>query len=563
MKTLVLTLVLAIPGLHGQTLTRGPYLQMATETSMTIRWKTSTNMTGRVSLGTTMGNLNIHVDEATPGTEHLVNVTGLTPSTTYYYGLGTNGQMLAGGTPDYRFTTAPATGTSAPTRILAFGDSGTGGPTQLAVRDAILAYQGNRPADVWLLLGDNAYGSGQEFEYQAYFFDKYPQILRRTPAWSCLGNHDTANQTDPSGTYPYFQLFSFPTAGECGGVASGLEHYYSFNHGQTHFICLDSMTSDRSTTGAMANWLRSDLASATDSRWIIAFWHHPPYSKGTHNSDTELPMIQMRTNFVPILEEGGVDLILCGHSHAYERSCLLDGHYGISNTLTPAMKKNSGDGRVNGDGPYLKPRLRGGGHHGFVQAIAGSAGSADGGTFGHPAIIHGMNIPGALVIDVDDERLDAAMVQPTGIPSGSSFTIADSFTILKHANQDSDGDGMPDDYETTKGLNPTNHADAALDRNDDGITNFEEYQVSPQSANGVSHRVLIQRNAENTVSRLVFFTAAGFKHRILSSEDLAGWSPASDWIAGDDTPHAWTDTALPAPLEGRRMFRIEITSDPP
>jgi hypothetical protein len=561
MKSHFLIALLLIESLVAQTVTRGPYLQMATDTSMTIRWKTSTSMTGRVSLGTTTGNLDVHVDETTPGTEHLVNVTGLSPSTTYYYSLGTNGQVLAGGTPDFRFTTAPATGTSAPTRILAFGDSGTGGPTQLAVRDAIIAYQGSRPADVWLLLGDNAYNSGQEFEYQANFFAKYPQILRRTPVWSCLGNHDTANQTNPAGAYPYFQLFTFPTGGECGGVASGLEHYYSFNHGQTHFICLDSMTSDRSPTGAMANWLRSDLATAGNSRWIIAFWHHPPYSKGTHNSDIETPMIQMRTNFVPILEDGGVDLILCGHSHAYERSCLLDGHYGISTTLTPAMKKNPGDGRVNGNGAYLKPRLRGNGHHGFVQAIAGSAGSADGGVFGHPAIIQSLNVPGALIIDVDDERLDAAMVQPSGNPAGSSFIIADSFTILKQEHPDSDGDGIPNDYETAKGLNPNNPADAALDQDDDGITNLEEYILETQPS--PKRRVLPRVDPVTKHTRVAFYAEADSSYRVFFSDDLIQWVPGSSWIAGDNSARAWTDDGSTSPHGNKRFYRIEIVPGPP
>ena len=37
----------------------------------------------------------------------------------------------------------------------------------------------------------------------------------------------------------------------------------------------------------------------------------------------------MRQNALPILEADGVDLVLTGHSHSYERSFLLDGHYGV------------------------------------------------------------------------------------------------------------------------------------------------------------------------------------------------------------------------------------------
>src|SRR5438552_16877275 len=135
-------------------------------------------------------------------------------------------------------------------------------------------------------------------------------------------------------------MFTLPKAAEAGGMASGTEDYYSFDYGNVQFICLDSMTSDRSPSGAMMTWLQNDLASTT-LNWIIAYWHHPPYSKGSHNSDTEQQLIEMRQNANPILESHGVDLVLTGHSHSYERSFLLDGHYGTSNTLTSAMIKDS------------------------------------------------------------------------------------------------------------------------------------------------------------------------------------------------------------------------------
>ena len=73
------------------------------------------------------------------------------------------------------------------------------------------------------------------------------------------------------------------------------------------------------TPSPMAIWLRSDLA-VTTNRWLVAFWHHPPYTKGSHDSDAEAELIEMRQNIVPILEAGGVDLVLSGHSHSYERS---------------------------------------------------------------------------------------------------------------------------------------------------------------------------------------------------------------------------------------------------
>ena len=80
---------------------------------------------------------------------------------------------------------------------------------------------------------------------------------------------------------------SRPSGG--GGVASGTELYYSFDYADIHFICLDSHTSGNYNaalgTGMFA-WLESDLM-ATTQNWIIAYFHHPPYTKASHDSDSE------------------------------------------------------------------------------------------------------------------------------------------------------------------------------------------------------------------------------------------------------------------------------------
>ena len=52
----------------------------------------------------------------------------------------------------------------------------------------------------------------------------------------------------------------------------------------------------------MWTWLHADLQANT-ADWTIAYWHHPPYSKGSHDSDDEDPLIEMRENFVPLLED--------------------------------------------------------------------------------------------------------------------------------------------------------------------------------------------------------------------------------------------------------------------
>jgi hypothetical protein len=251
----------------------------------------------------------------------------------------------------------------------------------------------------------------------------YPTILRQSVLWPAIGNHDTAQSSNPPASLPYFAMFTLPANAEAGGMASGTERYYSFDYANIHFICLDSMTSDRSSTGPMATWLRADLASTT-RQWAIAFWHHPPYSKGSHNSDTEQNLVEMRQTFLPILEDGGVDLVLAGHSHSYERSFLIDGHYGTSSTFTNAMKKDGGSGRPNETGAYTKATLGAGSHEGAVYAVAGSSGQISGGTLNHPAMFISLNNLGSMVLDVNGNTLDAKFLRENG-------AIVDSFRIVK------------------------------------------------------------------------------------------------------------------------------------
>jgi predicted RNA-binding Zn ribbon-like protein len=365
------------------------------------------------------------VTDALAKTEHELTVTGLAANTTYYYSVGTDTTVLAGGDSNHFFVTPPPAGGQRSTRIWVLGDAGTKDANQARVRDAYHTFTGTRHTDLWLMLGDNAYDNGTDTEYQAAVFDMYPAMLRKSVLWPTIGNHDTASSTNPPASLPYFQMFTLPVAAEAGGVASGTEKYYSFDFGNIHFVCLDSMSSSRQPGSAMLTWLQNDLA-ANSKDWLIAFFHHPPYTKGSHNSDTETELIEIRQNVLPILENYGVDLVLTGHSHSYERSFLIDGHYGLSTTFTNSMKINGGSGRPAETGAYTKPLLGPASHMGAVYAVAGSSGKISGGTLNHPAMFISLNALGSMVLDVNGGQLDAKFLTDTG-------TVADSFTMIKGA----------------------------------------------------------------------------------------------------------------------------------
>ena len=399
---------------------RGPYLQNVSQNAATIRWRTDVPTASYLKWGGSKRSTRNGLKDDTLTTEHELRIVGLAPDSVYYYAIGAGTGFMEGNDTAHWVRTLPAPGAVKPLRFWVIGDPGTGGDGTGRAERVLAGYMASplfRHADGWLMLGDNAYDNGADSEYQNAVFETFRKVLPNTPLWSTIGNHETYTPG-----IPYFDIFTLPAAGEAGGVASGTERYYSFDFGNVHFVCLDSMTSIRQPGSPMLVWLDNDLA-ATNQRWTIAFWHHPPYSHGSHNSDSESELIEMRENALPILESHGVDLVLAGHSHSYERSFLIDGHYGHSLTLDPSMIKDGGDGRGDGDGAYTKLVQT---HAGAVYTVCGVSGKVGGGPLNHPVMFTSLATLGSIALDVSGDRLDAHFIDSTGAE-------LDHFTIVKPA----------------------------------------------------------------------------------------------------------------------------------
>ncbi len=404
-------------------ITREPFLQTSTSTSIIVRWRTNVLTTSRVRYGNVLGVYGSSAIDTTLTTEHEIVVDGLSPGSLYYYVVGTADTDLTGGGPTYYFRTHPSPGAEVPVRVWILGDSGTADSNAVAVRDAYSLYPGADSTDVWLTLGDNAYLDGFDIEYRLALFDMYPAFLRNTTLWPAQGNHDRPHAPNPD----YFSIFSLPMAGEAGGIPSGSEAYYSFDYANVHFICLGTYLTDMNPGGPMLTWLVADLA-ATGQEWTIAYWHHPPYSRGSHDSDIDWAMKKIRENALSILESRGVDLVLGGHSHSYERSFLLNGHYDLSSTLADSMKIDPGNGAIDGDGAYLKLP----GAKGTVYAVCGSSGWTGGGPLDHPVMVTSLNVLGSMVLDIFGDELTGRFIDDLGV-------VRDSFTISKSLVTDVSG----------------------------------------------------------------------------------------------------------------------------
>lgn len=398
---------------------RGPYLTGSGQGRMVVRWRTDVNRTTGIWWGTEEGVYTNSIQVGPASIYHEVTLTGLAPDTRYYYVVGDATAPFAEQLESQWFDAMPAPGSSEPFSAWIFGDSGWVGSIPAVLRNDWYDASGGEHPDAWLLLGDNAYLEGLDEEYQAGFFEPFQRPASGTPVWSTRGNHDGLLA---GGENDYYDFFDFPTNAEAGGIPSASEAYYSFDHSNVHFICLDSEGSPTGATEPMLTWLQADLA-ATEQDWIVVFFHHPPYSKGSHNSDSEGKLIIMRERVVPILEEYGVDFVFSGHSHSYERTYLIDGHYGLSSTFDESMLVDGGDGDPLGDGPYVKPDQRTP-HSGTVYTVVGTGSIIYPGDFDHPAIFRDLFVYGALYLEFDGLTATATFHQNGG-------QIRDRFAIEK------------------------------------------------------------------------------------------------------------------------------------
>ena len=422
------------------TLTRGPYLQIGTPNSIIIRWRSSIATNSKISYGLSAASLSLSLSNASAVTEHEMQLSGLLPDTKYYYAVGSSTQTLQGDANNF-FITAPVVGTEKKTRVWVNGDCGNNSTNQKNVRDQYLNYMGVNYTDVWLLLGDNAYEAGLDTEFQTKFFDIYKdKLLKQTVLWPAPGNHEYNSNSTRANDHavPYYDMFTMPTNAPAGGIASNTESYYSYNYANAHFISLDSYGRDLNTyklydtLGPQVLWLKKDLAANTQ-KWTIVYWHHPPYTMGIKNSDTDPELYNIRQNLLKILERYKVDLVLCGHDHGYERSKLIQGHYGNEASFNPAINNvSSSSGKYDGSAascPYVKNSSTS--YNGTVYVVAGSAGqlsSTSQASYPHAAMYYSDNTAGgSLALEIEANRIDAKWVCADG-------SIRDKFTLVKDVN---------------------------------------------------------------------------------------------------------------------------------
>lgn len=186
-------------------------------------------------------------------------------------------------------------------RIAVVGDVGYGNDRERRTAAAIVEAGTGDPYDVLLLLGDNVYPTGDPTRLPETVFGPFAPVLDAgARLLAILGNHDIKD-------------------GHADGQIAALGmpgRWYAERLGDVTLVALDS--NDAHNSDQLA-WLESTLA-ATTTTWKIVALHHPPYSAGYQGSSEEA-----RELFAPVFERHGVQLVLSGHEHDYQRSRVING----------------------------------------------------------------------------------------------------------------------------------------------------------------------------------------------------------------------------------------------
>ena len=185
--------------------------------------------------------------------------------------------------------------------FVVIGDFGTGDATEHTVSSAVRSWVRERPFDALVTVGDNVYPDGSPSEFDDAWERPYGWVGDSDVAVvASLGNHDI--HTDDGN--PVMNLFGMP------------DRWYRRQVGPVDFFVLDA---NYLTQDGQMDWLSSALPSST-AAWQVLVFHQPAYSCGKYNSK---PGAQR--HLLPAIQGNGVDLVLNGHDHNYQRFGPIDG----------------------------------------------------------------------------------------------------------------------------------------------------------------------------------------------------------------------------------------------
>ncbi|MBI2060461.1 MAG: metallophosphoesterase family protein [Nitrospirae bacterium] len=287
-------------------ITKGPYLTNLSPYSVTVNWESDAPTKGIVNYGTNVVFLDKQADESASATNHHVTVTGLDPSTFYYYKV-ISGSVESGGSSSY-FTTSILS--CQPFRFAVYGD--TRGATQwddpFTQHAKIIKMIDEKIGPDFIIgTGDYVYVGGDNTQWQ-YWFDTTKNYLNHNVLFPAIGNHDA---NDSNGTN-WKRFWLLPQ-----GPDTAYNTYYAFTYGNTRFVVYDDYK-DATPGSAQYKWIESELTAAkADSNIQHVFLaNHETFEGVTWHG----PNDNNQNNIEPLAEKYGIDATLSGHEHSYQRA---------------------------------------------------------------------------------------------------------------------------------------------------------------------------------------------------------------------------------------------------
>jgi predicted MPP superfamily phosphohydrolase len=313
---------------------RGPYLQSAPSGGLAVVWYTEAPSSGRLQWRQEEGDWEDIETASAPGRRHEFDLPYLRESARYSYRVldpETEGALAnLEAEREFSFRT-PAPGLF---KFAAFGDSGARSTPQRTIANLVL--KESPPVDMVLLTGDVVYPHGSDADYDAKFFSPYGRLLSRVPFFSAMGNHDYESGNGS----PYLDVFSLPRNGPRGLTP---ETVYSFERAGLLITVHDSNLGRTAIREHAAPW-QEQVARASRSRFRLAALHHSPYSSAINSVASDVQMV--RESYSPVFSRSGVDLVLGGHDHVYERTRPLEGVVYVTTgaggaSLYPRIRRNA------------------------------------------------------------------------------------------------------------------------------------------------------------------------------------------------------------------------------
>jgi hypothetical protein len=295
------------------TIIKDPMVNFYGLDAVSIVWETDTNEARPLlewgptaQLGNTVSN--ILTKELAVGTFiHVGIISGLSPSTTYYYRVSNGGTQSA----VYSFLSLPPPGGSG--NIAVVGDSRDGASTFGQICSHISAYSPSLVINVGDVVPNSLTYSYWDRDYWTPMSTN--DLGQTVPSLIAFGNHEGEHPLNYAMTY-------YPGNGE---AAPGNGAWQAFTFGSAYIITADSNTS--LSIPDQTAWLEQHLSSgeAQACAFRIVLFHHPPYSNLWYCGTDWI-----RNEWVPLFQTYGVDLVISGHTHDYERGLMGGRTYMIS-----------------------------------------------------------------------------------------------------------------------------------------------------------------------------------------------------------------------------------------